>query len=147
MIEFPQDFKEFLQLANSAGIRYLVVGGYAVGYHGHPRATGDLDVWIAVDPENARLLADALKTFGFDLPELTPELFMSENKIIRMGVPPMRLEILTHIDGVEFNDCYPRRQTETYGNLTVHFISREDLLQNKRASGRTKDLADYEELS
>lgn len=100
--ELPFDFKEFLRLLNENDVRYLLIGGYAVGYHGYPRATNDMDVWIAIHPDNAQRVVDALKEFGFDHPELTPGLFLQENKIIRMGHPPMRLEISTGISGVEF---------------------------------------------
>ena len=91
MIEFPRDFKEFLQLLNSKKIEYLVIGGYAVGYHGYPRATGDLDIWIAKNEQTAMKMVEVLKEFGFDPPELQKELFLKEQKVIRMGVPPMRL--------------------------------------------------------
>jgi len=146
MIEFPQDFKEFLQLANSAKIEYLVVGGYAVGYHGYPRATGDMDVWIAVKETNAKKLVQVLKEFGFDVPGLTKELFLQRNKVIRMGNPPMRLEILTDIDGVSFEDCFKNRVYQSFDDLVVPFISLGDLINNKRSTGRGKDLVDAEEL-
>ncbi len=87
MIEFPRDFKEFLQLLNSKKIEYLVIGGYAVGYHGYPRATGDMDIWIATNEQNAMKMVEALKEFGFDPPELQKEIFLKEQKVIRMGVP------------------------------------------------------------
>ena len=109
MIEFPKDFKEFLQLLNSKKVEYLVIGGYAVGYHGYPRATGDMDVWIALNEKNALKIVNALKEFGFDIPELRKEMFLKEEKIIRMGVPPMRLEIITTIDGVDFRKCFKDR--------------------------------------
>ena len=97
MIEFPKDFKEFLQLLNSKKIEYLVIGGYAVGYYGYPRATGDMDVWIGINDQTATKMVEALKEFGFDPPELKKELFLKKQKVIRMGVPPMRLEILIFI--------------------------------------------------
>lgn len=146
MIEFPKDFKEFLQLLNSKKIEYLVIGGYAVGYYGYPRATGDLDIWIALSKENAAKILMALNEFGFNLPELTEELFLQKEKVIRMGNPPMRLEILTSIDGVSFSQCFNRRVTADFKSFKVNFISREDLLVNKLASGRPKDIADYEQL-
>lgn len=146
MIEFPRDFKEFLQLLNSREIEYLVVGGYAVGYHGYPRATGDMDLWIAVNENNALKMVDALKTFGFDLPELNKDLFLIEEKVIRMGVPPMRLEILTSIDGVSFEPCFKNRVIADFGTFKVNFISKDDLLINKRASGRPQDLVDFDKL-
>ena len=146
MIEFPRDFKEFLQLLNSKKIEYLVIGGYAVGYHGYPRATGDMDIWIAINDQNATKMVDALKEFGFDPPELKKEIFLKEQKVIRMGVPPMRLEILTSIDGVNFKNCFNSRIVADFGDFKVNFISKDDLLINKRASGRPQDIVDFEKL-
>ncbi len=146
MIEFPRDFKEFLQLLNSKKIEYLVVGGYAVGYHGYPRATGDMDIWIALNEHNAINMVEAMKEFGFDPPELQKELFLKDQKVIRMGVPPMRLEILTSIDGVHFKACFNNRVIADFGDFKVNFISKDDLLTNKRASGRPQDLVDFDKL-
>jgi hypothetical protein len=100
MIRLPSDFKEFLKLLKDYDIRYLLIGGYAVSYHGYIRATGDMDIWIAIHPDNAQKIVIVLKIFGFDLPDLKAELFLRKNKIIRMGVPPLRLEIITSISGV-----------------------------------------------
>ena len=146
MIEFPRDFKEFLQLLHSKKAKYLVVGGYAVGYHGYPRATGDMDVWIAINETNASKMVDALKEFGFDLPELNKNLFLMKEKVIRMGVPPLRLEIFTSIDGVSFVTCFDHREIADFGVFKVNFISKDDLLTNKRASGRPQDLVDFDKL-
>jgi len=146
MIEFPRDFKEFLQLLNLKKIEYLVVGGYAVGYHGYPRATGDMDIWIAINEQNAMKMVEAMKEFGFDPPELQKELFLKEQKVIRMGVPPMRLEIFTSIDGVNFKTCFNNRVIADFGDFKVNFISKDDLLINKRASGRPQDLVDFDKL-
>jgi hypothetical protein len=146
MIEFPKDFKEFLQLLNSKEIEYLVIGGYAVGYHGYPRATGDMDIWIALNEENALKMVEALRAFGFNPPELQTGLFLKEKKVIRMGVPPMRLEILTSIDGVSFETCFENRVIADLGYFKVNFISKADLLANKRSSGRPQDLVDFEKL-
>jgi len=142
----PPDFKDFLRLLNSHGVEYLLVGGYAVGFHGYPRATADLDVWVSVDASNARKLTDTLKEFGFEMPELSPDLFLQPDKVVRMGVPPLRIEILTSISGVEFRDCYARRQSATLDEVVVPFISIEDLKRNKRAAGRHQDLSDLEHL-
>lgn len=146
MIAFPRDFKEFLQLLNSKKIEYLVVGGYAVGYHGYPRATGDLNIWVAMNEQNAVRMVEALKDFGFDMPELRKDLFQKEQNVIRMGVPPMRLEILTSIDGVDFEVCFGRRVIAEIGDFQVNFISKKDLLTNKQASGRPQDLVDFDKL-
>ena len=90
-IHLPPDFKDFLKLLNEYKVQYLLIGGYAVGYHGYPRATADMDIWVAIHPENAEKIVSVLREFGFDLPELKPELFLKENQIVRMGVPPVRL--------------------------------------------------------
>jgi len=146
MIQLPQDFKELLQLLNSKKIEYLVVGGYAVALYGYPRATGDMDIWVAASKDNARKTAKALKEFGFDAPELKEELFLEKGKNIRMGNPPLRIEILTSIDGVEFAECYKSRKTVTIGGIEINFISLGNLRKNKKASGRYQDLADIENL-
>jgi hypothetical protein len=145
-IELPLDFKEFLKLLNEKAVRYLLIGGYAVGYHGYPRATNDMDIWIALQPENAERVVEALREFGFDLPELRPELFLNEKAIIRMGSPPMRLEITTSISGVEFDECYESRVIDMLDDIQISVIDLKHLKINKKASGRLKDLADLENL-
>ncbi len=146
MIRLPPDFKEFLQLLNEHDVRYLLIGGYAVGYHGYPRATVDMDIWVALQPDNARRVVSALQAFGFGLPELTEGLFLLPDKIIRMGVPPLRLEILTSISGVEFEECFNNRVVDMIDGVQVNLISLDHLRQNKKASGRYKDLSDLENL-
>ncbi|HRO24255.1 MAG TPA: hypothetical protein PLR07_08180 [Promineifilum sp.] len=146
VIELPRDFSEFLRLLNDRQVRYLVIGGYAVGYHGYPRATNDLDVWIAIAPDNAARVVEALEDFGFGSAELTTDLFLKEDSIIRMGLPPMRIEILTTISGVSFETCYQDRVEGVFGGTEVTLISLDDLKRNKRASGRYKDLDDLEHL-
>ena len=142
-IRLPPDFKEFLRLLNSNAVEYLLIGGYAVGYYGYPRPTGDMDVWIATTADNARRVVDALREFGFDRPV---ENLLRENEVIRMGVPPFRLEILTTISGVDFSACYARRLQVLLDDVQVSLISLSDLKVNKRASGRSKDVADLENL-
>jgi hypothetical protein len=145
-VELPSDFKEFLKLLNDQSVRYLLVGGYAVGYHGYPHATNDMDIWIAIHPDNAKRVVNALREFGFDLPELIPDLFLQEDKIIRMGNPPMRLEITTSISGVEFEECYSSRVVDILEGVEVNIIDLPHLKLNKKAAGRMKDLADLEYL-
>jgi phage replication-related protein YjqB (UPF0714/DUF867 family) len=145
-IELPLDFKEFLKLLNEKDVKYLLIGGYAVGYHGYPRATNDMDIWIALHPDNAERVVTVLREFGFNLPELKPELFMKENAIIRMGVPPMQLEISTGISGVEFDECYASRIVDMLDGMQVNIIDLHHLKINKKAAGRLKDLADLENL-
>jgi len=118
-IHLPPDFKEFLRLINAHKVEYLLIGGYAVSYHGYPRATVDMDIWIAVRPANADRVVAALKEFGFDLPDLSPELFLRPWQIIRLGVPPARIEIATTISGVDFAECYAERVEETLGGDAV----------------------------
>jgi hypothetical protein len=146
MIPLPQDFSEFLKSLISHEVSYLLVGGYAVGYHGYVRATADIDVWIRRDRENAERLVSALRAFGFGVPQLNVDLFLEEGKVIRMGVPPMRIEILTSISGVEFDDCYASRLEIQWGDVLVNIIDLAKLKQNTRASGRLKDLNDLEHL-
>lgn len=145
-MQLPPDFKEFLKLLNDHSVHYLLIGGYAVGYHGYPRATEDLDIWIAVHPDNARKLVSVLKDFGLDDPIVTPELFLQKPKIIRMGFPPIRLEIATSISGVEFDECYQARVVDMLDGVKANLINLEHLKQNKKASGRAKDIADLENL-
>ena len=142
----PDDFKEFLRLLTEAEVEYLLIGGYAVGYHGYPRTTADMDIWVAISPENARKLVGVFHRFGMRDASITPSLFQERGKIIRMGVPPMRIEVLTEIDGVAFADCYDARVTADIDGQTVQLISRNHLRMNKRASGRHKDLDDLEHL-
>lgn len=146
MIHLPQDFKELLQLLNSKRIEYLVIGGYAVAFYGYPRATGDIDIWIAISKDNARKTVEALKEFGFDTPKLKEELFLKKRKNIRMGNPPLQVEFLTSIDGVEFSKCYVNKKTVKIDGIKINFISLKDLKKNKIASGRHQDLADVENL-
>jgi predicted nucleotidyltransferase len=145
-VKLPHDFKEFLKLLNDNGVRYLLVGGYAVAYHGYPRATADMDIWIEVDPSNASKLVDALKEFGFNSPDLSVDLFLEKEKVVRMGVPPIRIEILTSISGVTFEECFPSRITDELDGIEVNLISLPHLKANKEASGRHKDLDDLENL-
>ncbi|MBA3763233.1 MAG: hypothetical protein H0X04_07805 [Chthoniobacterales bacterium] len=145
-IRLAPDFKEFLRLLRSARIEYLLVGGYAVGHYGYPRATGDLDIWVAIHEENGVRLVKTLREFGFDVPALRPELFQELGHVVRMGIPPVRLEILTSIDGVDFAECYLRRSTEEVDGIPVDIISLEDLKTNKRAAGRNQDLNDLDHL-
>ncbi len=145
-IELPPDFKEFLRLLDAHHAEYLLIGGYAVAYYGYPRATQDMDLWIAMRPDNADRVVAVLKEFGFDLPEVQRQLFLEENTNVRMGHPPMRIEVLTSISGVTFADCYQRRRVEDIDGIRVSILDLEDLKKNKRESARHKDLDDLEHL-
>jgi len=145
-LELPKDFKEFLRLLRAHGVEYLLIGGWAVGYHGYPRSTDDLDVWIAIAPGNATRVVETLRDFGFDVPELAAELFLRDDQIIRMGVAPLRIELSTSISGVEFDECYRERLETTLDDEPVSLINLHHLRLNKKASGRLKDLSDLENL-
>jgi len=145
-IGLPQDFKDFLRLLDAEEVEYLLIGGYAVAYHGFPRATEDIDLWVASSPQNADRIVKALRQFGFDLPELQPDLFLKPDSIVRMGLPPLRIELSTTISGVAFDECYKARVTETIDGIAVSIINLADLKRNKQASGRHQDLADLERL-
>ena len=123
MIRLPRDFREFLRLLNSYEVSYLLIGGFAVGYHGYPRATGDMDIWIAATLENADKMVRLLKAFGFDVPQLNRELFLKKRQVIRIGVPPIRIEMLTDISGVSFDECYDKRVTDLIDGVSVNIIS------------------------
>jgi Nucleotidyl transferase of unknown function (DUF2204) len=146
-LSLPKDFREFLSLLHVHGVKYLLVGGYAVGFHGYPRATNDLDIWIATTHENASQLLTAFREFGFDTPELSVELILEMNQILRMGLEPIRIDVLKSIWGVTFDSCYSNRVTASFDGISVNVISLKDLKTNKEASGRLKDLADIEHLS
>ena len=142
----PADLREFLKLLNSARVEYLLVGGYAVGYYGYPRATGDMDIWVAISDKNAHKLVGVLRDFGFNLPNVQPKVFLEKDRIVRFGEPPLRIEILTTISGVSFEDCFARRARVKFDGLRVNLIGLEDLKKNKAASGRPKDLDDLQAL-
>ncbi|MEP0805665.1 MAG: hypothetical protein HRF47_09255 [Chloroflexota bacterium] len=146
-IRLPPDFREFLKLLKEHEVRYLLIGAYAVNYHGYVRSTGDMDIWIAIHPDNAKKMVNVLKAFGFDHPDLNADLFLQEKKIIRMGMPPVRLEITTSISGVEFDECYRARIVDELDGVEVNLIDLENLKKNKKASGRPKDLVDFKKLS
>ncbi len=145
-IPLPSDFSEFLKLLNAHEVKYLLVGGYAVGYYGYVRATADMDIWIEGTPENADRMVEVVKAFGFDVPELSRPLFLNPKKIVRFGIPPIRVEIMTEIDGVEFSSCYNNRELGEWDDLELSLISLTDLKKNKKASGRNKDLSDLDYL-
>jgi hypothetical protein len=147
MQQLDPNFAEFLKLLNAHGVDYLVIGGYAVGYHGFVRATGDLDIFYRRTPSNVQKLRAACEAFGCATPELTMELLLEAGRIVRVGVPPLRLELMNDISGVMFEECYARRKDELISGVAVPFMGREDLLRNKRAAGRAKDLADIAGLT
>ncbi len=141
-----RNFKEFLQLLNKNKVKYLVVGGYAVALHGHPRYTKDLDIWIYVNSENAERIIGTLNEFGFSSLNLRANDFLTYGNIIQLGSPPVRIDLLTSVDGVEFDSCYESKFAVEIDDISVDFISLENLKKNKKGSGRHQDLADLENL-
>ena len=145
-MKLPSDFKEFLKLLNASKVEYLLIGGYAVGYYGYPRATADLDIWVAANTANADRVVAALKQFGFDSADLSPGLFLKEWQIVRMGLPPVRIELATTISGVDFKDCFAHRVVAELDGVQTNLIGLNHLKMNKKASGRHQDIADLEHL-
>jgi len=140
----PEDFKEFIQCLNSNDVQYLLVGGWAVGIYGHPRATKDIDFLIAVNNKNLAKLQKALLAFG--APPVDLEQFKEKNYVIRIGRSPIQIDIINEADGINIDDCYLRRKTIKIDGIDIHLISKDDLIKNKRTSGRSMDIADAEKL-
>ncbi len=143
---FNKDFSEFVSLLNAHGVEYLVVGGYALAAHGHPRFTGDLDIWLRPSKENAERTIEALRAFGFGSLDISVADLLKPDAVVQLGYPPGRIDLLTAIDGVSYEQCAARREMVRIQNLSVPFIGLDDFKTNKRASGRLKDLADLESL-
>ena len=144
MTLIPPDFKEFLRYLKDHEVRFLLIGGYAVNAHGYVRNAVDIDVWVASDLENRRRVVHAVREFGFA--STGYDVLDAERAMLRMGTPPLRIEVMRAIDGVEFEDCWSRRVQLVLGDLEIPMISLADLRVNKRAAGRPKDLADLSEL-
>jgi hypothetical protein len=145
-MELHPDFRGLLECLAARDVRFLVVGGYAVAAHGHPRYTGDLDVWVWTEEQNAAGVHAALEDFGFASLGLVPADFAVPGRVVQLGYPPVRIDLLTSIDGVEFEDCFERRVLIDVGGVTAPFISLADLRRNKQASGRPQDVADVAAL-
>lgn len=143
---FSKDFSEFVELLAKHKAEYLIVGGYAVGVHGYPRYTGDLDIWLNISKENAERVVKAVNEFGFGSFNLTLEDLMLEGNIIQLGYPPLRINLLNQIDGVTFSECYANKKVVEIDKLKINFISYDDLMKNKQASNRPQDAADLDNL-
>lgn len=143
---FSQDFKEFVELLIKNKAEYLIVGGFAVAIHGHPRYTGDLDIWINRTQQNAERVVAVVNEFGFTSFQLRTEDFIKPGNVIQLGYPPFRIDLLTEIDGVKFDECFVNRKQVTIDGMTVNFISYNDLVKNKKASGRPRDMDDIDNL-
>ena len=145
-MKLQRDLREFIELLNSHGVEYLVVGGHAVAFHGYPRFTGDVDFFVRSTAENARRLIAVLAAFGFGQAGLDEATLMQPEKIVQLGVPPNRIDLLTSISGVDFVDAWSDRIPDALDGVPVAFVSKRTLVANKRASGRPKDLVDLEKL-
>jgi len=140
------DFVDLLRAFIAADVRFLIVGAYALAHHGKPRATGDLDIWIDPTPENAPRVMRALAAFGAPLRDVTERDFAMPGTVLQIGVPPVRIDILTDLTGLTFAEAWPGREPGRFGALTTDFLGRDAFLRNKRATGRAKDLGDIEGL-
>ncbi len=143
---FNKDFKEFVSLLNAHRVEYLVVGGYALAAHGHPRFTGDLDIWLQRSAVNAQRTVDALHAFGLGSPDISAADLTKPDSVVQLGYPPCRIDLLTAIDGVSFEPCAARREIVQIDTMPVPFIGLDDFKTNKRTAGRPKDLADLASL-
>jgi len=141
-----QGFREFILSLNDNGVHYLVIGSYAVAFHGYPRYTNDMDVWIAMDAENAANMVKALEQFGFASLGLQAADFLTPDQIIQLGYPPNRIDVITTAVGVDFETCYAARVQSDVNGVLVNFIDLENLKSNKKAAGRHQDLADVDNL-
>ena len=141
-----KDFREFIELLNKNEVDYLIVGGYAVGFHGYPRYTKDIDIWIESSAENASKLLTALEVFGFGSLDLNIDDFTTPDRIVQSGYPPNLIDLLTSVKGVRFADCRKTAETIEFDNTKIRFIDLESLKANKRAVARAQDLADLENL-
>ena len=146
-MQLPPAFRKFLSSLNRHAVDYLVIGGYAVIFHVYVRTTADIDIWIDVNPDNAKRVEAAIRDAGFNPAWLKAELFLRRGGVFRIGVEPLRLEIVTRIDGVEFTPCHAARLETELDGLRVPFLGLNDLKINKTASGRPKDLADLDYFS
>lgn len=146
MIPIPRDFRDFIRLLNEQKVKYIVVGGYAVAFHGYPRATGDLDIFVELNRENAEAMVKVFEAFGFPVGEIKPELFMDPGHVVRLSREPMKLEILNEITGAAFSECHENRIVAEVEGVNGCFINLPELVKNKQSTGRAKDAADLENL-
>ena len=142
----PKDYKEFIELLNQAKVKYVIVGGYALAFHNMPRFTGDIDFFIEISADNASRIVETIDKFGFKNIGITQNDFLLKDNIIQLGYPPLRIDIITTLDGVSFKQVWKNKIKGFFGNQEIHVISKPDLIKNKTASGRKQDLLDLELL-
>ena len=145
-MEAQPDFRDLLALLNEHKVEYLIVGGYALAFHGAPRFTGDIDILVRPCQENARRVLQALSAFGFQFSNLTVDDFQIPNQVVQLGVPPVRVDLITSLTGVSWEEADSSKDAGHFGDLPVYYIGREQFIANKRATGRKKDLSDIEAL-
>jgi len=145
-MEVQKDFRDLLELLNAHKVQYMIVGAYALAFHGAPRYTGDIDIFVKPDRANAQRIMAALNDFGFGSAELSAPDFEAEGRIVQLGFPPVRVDIVTSITGVSWEEAVSGRVEGMYGDVRVHYIGRRQFIENKRALGRKKDLADLEAI-
>ena len=146
-MELQKDFKELLELFNKHNVEYVIVGAYALAFYGHPRYTGDLDILVKPDADNAKNILESLKKFGFDSLELAIEDFSSPEKVIQLGVSPIRIDLLTSLTALTWEQISSHKVKGEYGDIPVYFIGKDELITNKKSLGRYKDLADIEAIT
>jgi len=145
-MEVQPDFKELLKLLNAHKAEFIIVGAYALAFHGVPRFTGDIDIFVKPDPENAKKILSALEEFGFGSLDLTISDLQDPDKVVQLGVAPVRVDLITSLTGVSWQEAFSGKVQGTFGNVPVYYLGREEFLSNKKALGRKKDLADIEAL-
>ena len=145
-MEVQIDFKEFLALLNAHEVDFMIVGGYALAFHGVPRYTGDIDVFVKPDRKNAQRIIKVLEEFGFSSLDLSIDDFQNEDNVVQLGLPPVRIDIITSISGVSWEQADTTKEPGLYGNVPVNYIGKKQFVANKKAIGRAKDIADIEAL-
>ena len=145
-MDLAPDFDEFIGFLTAHGVEFVVVGAYALAFHGAPRFTGDLDLLVRPTPDNATRLLAALDAFGFPVPDLSAEAVVDRRRMLQMGVPPVQIHVMSAISGVDWDEAWSDRVEGALGRHRVAFLGRETFLRNKRAAGRPKDVADIDAL-
>lgn len=146
-MEVQKDFKELLELFNKHEVEYVIVGAYALAFHGCPRYTGDLDILVKPNPDNAEKIIEAIEAFGFESLKLTPDNFSSPEKVVQLGVPPIRVDLITSLTALTWEQVESHKVKGEYGSIPVYFIGKNEFIINKKSLGRHKDLADIESIT
>ena len=145
-MDLNNNFKEFIGLLNANGVKYLVVGGFAVAYHGYPRYTKDIDFWVWANPENADRLLKSIEDFGFGSLGLQKSDLLNTENVIQLGYEPQRIDLIVQLEGLDFEACFAERKDVEFEGVPIHFIGYEDLIKNKKSTGRLKDKLDAQTL-